>query len=105
MKWIKGIGLLLISNLLIGIALFVVFNVLAYVVLPAFGFDIRASVNDMLLLYAFVLGMGGDTFDRFVRDASFCSHGQRLRPAFSPTTDNRACLVGWRCYDESREDR
>lgn len=59
MKWIKGIGLLLISNLLIGIALFVVFNVLAYVVLPAFGFDIRASVNDMLLLYAFVLGMGG----------------------------------------------
>lgn len=59
MKWLKGIGLLLISNLLIGIALFVVFNVLAYVVLPAFGIDIRGSVNDMMLLYAFVLGMGG----------------------------------------------
>lgn len=59
MKWLKGIGLLLISNLLIGIALFVVFNILAYVVLPAFGIDIRGSVNEMLLLYAFVLGMGG----------------------------------------------
>ncbi|MBM4120593.1 MAG: protease HtpX [Nitrospira sp.] len=59
MKWMKGIGLLLISNLLIGVALFVVFNVLAYVVLPAFGIDIRGSINDMMLLYAFVLGMGG----------------------------------------------
>jgi heat shock protein HtpX len=59
MKWLKGIGLLLISNLLIGVALFVVFNVLGYVVLPAFGIDIRGSVNEMLLLYAFVLGMGG----------------------------------------------
>ena len=54
---------------------------------------------------AVVLGMGGDAFDRFVRDASFCSKGQQMRAGFSPTTDNRACLVGWRCYDESREDR
>jgi heat shock protein HtpX len=59
MKWIKGIGLLLISNLLIGIALFVAFNVLAYVVLPAFGIDLRATANLDILLYALVLGFGG----------------------------------------------
>jgi heat shock protein HtpX len=59
MKSLKGIGLLLVSNLLIGIALYIVFNVLAYVVLPAFGIDLRDSANVMLLLYAFILGMGG----------------------------------------------
>ena len=59
MKSFKGIGLLLISNLLIGIALFVVFNILAYGVLPAFGIDIRDSVNELIFLYAFVGGMGG----------------------------------------------
>jgi heat shock protein HtpX len=59
MKWLKGIGLLLIANLLIGVALFIVFNVLAYVVLPAFGIDIQDSINGTLFVYAFVLGMGG----------------------------------------------
>jgi len=59
MKSLKGIGLLLVSNLLIGIALYVVFLVLAYVVLPAFGINLQDSANVMLLLYAFILGMGG----------------------------------------------
>jgi len=59
MKSLKGIGLLLVSNLLIGIALYFVFIVLAYVVLPAFGINLQDSANVMLLLYAFILGMGG----------------------------------------------
>ncbi len=59
MKSLKGIGLLLISNLLIGIALFIIFNLLAYVVLPAFGIDLRAMANADLVLYALVLGFGG----------------------------------------------
>ncbi len=59
MKSLKGIGLLLVSNLLIGIALYIVFNVLAYFVLPAFGINLQDSANVMLLLYAFILGMGG----------------------------------------------
>jgi len=59
MKSMKGIGLLLVSNLLIGIALYFVFIVLAYFVLPAFGINLQDSANVMLLLYAFILGMGG----------------------------------------------
>src|SRR5205085_8566242 len=55
----KGIGLLLIANILISITLFIVYNVLAYVVLPAFGIDIRGSSNESILLYAGVLGFGG----------------------------------------------
>jgi heat shock protein HtpX len=59
LKKLKGIGLLLIANLLISITLFIVFQVLANVVLPAFGIDIRGSVNESMLLYAGVLGFGG----------------------------------------------
>ncbi|MBI3809723.1 MAG: protease HtpX [Nitrospirae bacterium] len=59
MKKLKGIGLLLVANLLISITLYIVFQVLANVVLPAFGIDIRGSVNESILLYAGVLGFGG----------------------------------------------
>lgn len=59
LKKLKGIGLFLVANLLISITLFVVFQVLATVVLPAFGIDIRESVNVYLLFYAAVLGFGG----------------------------------------------
>jgi heat shock protein HtpX len=58
-KKLKGIGLLLISNFLIMITLYVVFQVLANFVLPAFGIDIRGSVNEYMLLYAAILGFGG----------------------------------------------
>jgi hypothetical protein len=54
---------------------------------------------------ASVLGTGGDTYDRFVRDASFCAHGQRTKPGFARTVDSGACLVGYRCYDESLDQR
>jgi heat shock protein HtpX len=59
LKKLKGIGLLLVANLLISITLYIVFQVLANVVLPAFGIDIRGSVNEYMLLYAGVLGFGG----------------------------------------------
>jgi heat shock protein HtpX len=59
LKNLKGIGLLLLANLLISITLYIVFLVLANIVLPAFGIDIRGSVNQAILLYAAVLGFGG----------------------------------------------
>ena len=54
---------------------------------------------------AAVLGTGGDTFDRFVRDPGLCQRGQTTRPGFAPTTNNSQCLVGWRCYDPALETR
>ena len=58
-KNLKGIGLLLITNILIMITLSVVYVILANVILPAFGIDIRESVNGSMLIYAAVFGFGG----------------------------------------------
>ena len=46
---------------------------------------------------AIVLGTGGHTYDRFVRDRSFCEHGDYLEPAFVPSRDTAQCFVGYRC--------
>ena len=54
---------------------------------------------------AVVLGTGGQTFDRIVRDSSFCFLGQKLRPVIAPTRDNAQCYVGDRCFDESTDPR
>jgi heat shock protein HtpX len=59
MKNLKGIMLLVVANVLIFITLSITFTVLVQVVLPAFGIDLRGSVNQSLLLWSFVLGFGG----------------------------------------------
>ena len=59
MKWLKGMTLLLIANVLIFITLSISFNLLVNIVLPAFGIDIRGAVNQQDLVWALVLGFGG----------------------------------------------
>lgn len=59
MKWLKGIALLLIANVLIFLTLSFSFNILVNVVLPAFGIDVRGAVNQEDLVWALVLGFGG----------------------------------------------
>jgi len=59
MKKLKGIGLLLIANILIFITLSISFTVLSEMILPAFGIDLRGSIAQMDLLWAFVIGFGG----------------------------------------------
>lgn len=46
---------------------------------------------------AVVLGTGGYTYDRFVRDYSFCEHGEYAEPAWVPSKDAPSCFVGYRC--------
>ena len=53
---------------------------------------------------AIVLGTGGPTYDRFVRDRSFCEPTEIARRAFRPTRDNPQCLVGYTCYEPGRDD-
>ncbi|HBP87077.1 MAG TPA: protease HtpX, partial [Nitrospiraceae bacterium] len=43
MKKLKGIGLLLIANILIFITLSISFTILSEMILPAFGIDLRGS--------------------------------------------------------------
>jgi hypothetical protein len=51
---------------------------------------------------AAVLGTGGHTYDRFVRDRSFCEPTQITRNAFVPTRDTPDCPIGYRCIEPGR---
>lgn len=56
-----------------------------------------ASRQLVLSMGAVVLGTGGYTYDRFVRDSSFCEVGEYPDPAFVPSLDAPRCFVGYRC--------
>ena len=51
---------------------------------------------------AIVLGTGGQTYDRFVRDRSFCEVTEITVPGFVPAGDTPRCFVGYRCKEPSR---
>lgn len=59
MKKLKGIGLLLLSNILIIATLSITFTILSQVILPNFGIDIRGIVSGPNLLFAAFFGFGG----------------------------------------------
>ncbi len=59
MKWLKGIVLLLIANVLVFVTLSITFHVLVNFILPAFGIDVRGAVNQQDLVWAMVIGFGG----------------------------------------------
>jgi heat shock protein HtpX len=59
MKWIKGIGLLLIANVLIYLTLSFTVNILINIVLPMFGIDVRGVFSQELLVWSLVIGFGG----------------------------------------------
>jgi hypothetical protein len=46
---------------------------------------------------AAVLATSGVTFDRYVRDQSFCDRGEQLTPSWTPTADNPICFIGYTC--------
>ncbi|MGX5734039.1 hypothetical protein [Bosea thiooxidans] len=60
-----------------------------------------ASQRDVQRHGAIVLGTGGFTYDRFVRDRSFCEFDEFLDPAWVPSRDREACFVGYRCKTQS----
>lgn len=48
---------------------------------------------------AIVLGTGGYTYDRFVRERRFCLITEMTEPAWVPTRDTPQCFVGYRCKE------
>ena len=59
MKWFKGIGLLLIANILIMVTLSITVPIIINVILPMFGIDVRGSVDLTSLVWAAMFGFGG----------------------------------------------
>jgi len=54
---------------------------------------------------AIVLGTGAYTYDRFVRDQSFCALNEITQQVWEPTADVAQCPVGFRCrsFGENRQ--
>jgi hypothetical protein len=66
----------------------------------------RPCVASQQLVYnrgSVVLGTGGYTYDRFVRDRSFCEFNEYTSPAFVPSLDTPQCFVGFRCKAGPRD--
>lgn len=52
---------------------------------------------------AIVLGTGGATYDRFVRDRSFCDVTEYAQSAYVPSPETPRCFIGYRCKQGPRE--
>lgn len=50
------------------------------------------------------LGTGGATYDRFVRNRSFCEATEFAKAAFAPTRTDPRCLVGYTCFEPGTSD-
>ena len=48
---------------------------------------------------AIVLGTGGATYERFVRDSSFCQRLETAQTAYARTADVAQCPVGGSCVE------
>ena len=59
LKKFKGIGLLILANVLIFLTLSLTFPLVINILLPAFGIDVRGSVDQTQLVWAMVIGFGG----------------------------------------------
>ncbi len=59
MRSFKGIGLLILANILIFVTLSITVPILINIVLPLFGIDLRGSVTSYQLIWALVIGFGG----------------------------------------------
>ncbi|MFG1423702.1 hypothetical protein [Roseixanthobacter liquoris] len=54
---------------------------------------------------AALLDTSPTTFDRYVRDITFCMPGEALRPEWVRTRDNPQCFVGYTCFEPERGRR
>ncbi|MFN3890508.1 MAG: hypothetical protein ACK4MV_08930 [Beijerinckiaceae bacterium] len=51
-----------------------------------------------------VLGTGGQSYDRFVSNESFCTSQEIGKPVWGPTRDNPQCFIGLVCEPRSGRD-
>jgi hypothetical protein len=54
---------------------------------------------------AIVISTGPITYERVVKDESFCPVEETTAPFWTPSADNQQCFAGYRCRDKFSEGR
>ena len=85
MRGFKGIFLLIIANFLIFLTLSITGNILIHAVLPAFGIDLRGSINTMQFAWAAVFGFGG-AFISLLMSKPMAKGMYKMQQVTSPVT-------------------
>jgi len=82
---LKGIGMLIIANILIMVTLAISANVLVYFVLPMFGIDVSGSFEARQLMFAAVFGFGG-AFISLWMSKWLAKRGNKMQQVVNPST-------------------
>lgn len=85
MRSLKGLGLLIISNLLIFLTLIISGNILINIVLPMFGIDLRGTVASHHFAWAMVFGFGG-AFISLMLSKTMARRAYRMQQVTQPAT-------------------
>lgn len=85
MRSLKGIGLLIITNLMVMFTLIISGNILINFVLPQFGIDLRGSFATQDFLWALVFGFGGAFISLFM-SKFLVKRGMRMQQVVTPST-------------------
>jgi len=85
MRWMKGVFLLIVANLLVFFTLVITGNILIHFVLPAFGIDLRGSIATYDFAWALVFGFGG-AFISLLLSKFFAKRGMRMQQVITPAT-------------------
>ncbi|HKI60540.1 MAG TPA: protease HtpX [Mariprofundaceae bacterium] len=85
MRSFKGIGLLIITNILIMFTLIITGTILINFVLPQFGIDLRGSLATQDFLWALIFGFGGAFISLFM-SKFLAKRGMKMQQVTSPST-------------------
>ena len=85
MKSLKGIGLLIITNILIMITLMISGTIIVNFILPAFGIDVRNSFASMNFTWSLVFGFGGAFISLFM-SKWLAKRGMQMQQVTNPST-------------------
>lgn len=85
MRSLRGIGLLIITNILIMFTLVITGTILINFVLPQFGIDLRGSLATQDFLWALVFGFGGAFISLFM-SKWLVKRGMKMQQVTTPST-------------------
>jgi len=85
MKSLKGIGLLILTNILIMVTLMISGTLIINFVLPMFGIDVRDSFASMNMTWSLVFGFGGAFISLFM-SKWLAKRGMKMQQVTNPST-------------------